>query len=288
LATSIVAAIQNIIGRLRLILANLEACTNKNEGLINEINSTINNLTKSADRLQEFLNRYNGQQQESESRFGNYTISIITEEVVDEAINLKRRYGIARDLNGYIVAQSTPTFASLDLIIINEVKVLLVSKGLVNIGLSTLSPDEQVTVSEAARFLGVDDLNLDNVSLDLADIETYEQQNEDLGITTFVNNLPGGRALRRRVREKMIANSQKLGADLKETDPNGRYSSSIQTQQASQINQLEIKNLEDKIDGWKREIALAATQGPIGLIVIRDRTKKIKDAEKRIQQLRQG
>jgi hypothetical protein len=86
----------------------------------------------------------------------------------------------------------------------------------------------------------------------------------------------------------MIANSQKLGADLKETDPNGRYSSSIQTQQASQINQLEIKNLEDKIDGWKREIALAATQGPIGLIVIRDRTKKIKDAEKRIQQLRQG
>jgi hypothetical protein len=288
LATSIVAAIQNIIGRLRLILANLEACTNKNEGLINEISSTINNLTKSADRLQEFLNRYNGQQQESESRFGNYTISIITEEVVDEAINLKRRYGIARDLNGYIVAQSTPTFASLDLIIINEVKVLLVSKGLVNIGLSTLSPDEQVTVSEAARFLGVDDLNLDNVSLDLADIETYEQQNEDLGITTFVNNLPGGRALRRRVREKMIANSQKLGADLKETDPNGRYSSSIQTQQASQINQLEIKNLEDKIDGWKREIALAATQGPIGLIVIRDRTKKIKDAEKRIQQLRQG
>jgi hypothetical protein len=288
LATSIVAAIQNIIGRLRLILANLEACTNKNEGLINEISSTINNLTKSADRLQEFLNRYNGQQQESESRFGNYTISIITEEVVDEAINLKRRYGIARDLNGYIVAQSTPTFASLDLIIINEVKVLLVSKGLVNIGLSTLSPDEQVTVSEAARFLGVDDLNLDSVSLDLADIETYEQQNEDLGITTFVNNLPGGRALRRRVREKMIANSQKLGADLKETDPNGRYSSSIQTQQASQINQLEIKNLEDKIDGWKREIALAATQGPIGLIVIRDRTKKIKDAEKRIQQLRQG
>jgi hypothetical protein len=288
LATSIVAAIQNIIGRLRLILANLEACTNKNEGLINEISSTINNLTKSADRLQEFLNRYNGQQQESESRFGNYTISIITEEVVDEAINLKRRYGIARDLNGYIVAQSTPTFASLDLIIINEVKVLLVSKGLVNIGLSTLSPDEQVTVSEAARFLGVDDLNLDNVSLDLADIETYEQQNEDLGITTFVNNLPGGRALRRRVREKMIANSQKLGADLKGTDPNGRYSSSIQTQQANQINQLEIKNLEDKIDGWKREIALAATQGPIGLIVIRDRTKKIKDAEKRIQQLRQG
>ena len=288
LATSIVAAVQNIISKLQVVLANLEACPNKEVGLINEINDTINNLTKTAAKLQEFLNNYNNQQQEAESRFGNYTISIVTEEVVDEGINLKRRYGIAKDSNQYVVVQSTPTFASLDLIIINEVKVLLVSKGLVNTGLSTLSADDQVTVNEAARFLGIDDIGLDNISLDLADLETYSQQDDELGISTFVNNLPGGRALRRRIREKMIKNARKLGTDLKGTDPQGKYSSSIQSQQSKQINQLEIQNLQDKIKEWQKEIAVAATQGVVGLAIIRDRTQKIKEAEKKIQQLKQG
>lgn len=288
LATSIVAAVQNIISKLEVMLLNLESCTNKDVGLINEISATINNLTKTAAKLQEFLDRYNSQQQQAESRFGNYTISIVTEEVVDEGINLRRRYGIAKDSNQYIVVQSTPTFASLDLIIINEVKVLLVSKGLVNIGLSTLSPDDQVTISDAARFLGIDDLNLDNLALSLADLETFADQDDELGISTFVNNLPGGRALRRRIREKMIKNGRSLGANLKASDPQGKYTSSIQKQTTQQTNKLEIEKLEDKIKDWKREIALAVTQGLAGALIIKDRTQKIKEAEKRIQQLKQG
>jgi len=186
------------------------------------------------------------------------------------------------------VVQSTPTFASLDLIIINEVKALLVSKGLVSSNLSTLSSEDQVTVLEAAKFLGSDEIGLDNIELNISDIETIEEQDSELGISTFVNNLPGGRALRRRIREKMIRSASKLGTDLKGTDPGGRFSSSLVKQQQSQVNKLEIQQLEDKIGGWKREIALAATQGFAGLIIIRDRTQKIKEAEKQIQQLRQG
>ena len=288
LATSIVAAIQNIISKLRIILLNLESCQTKEVGLINEIKDTINNLTKTADKLQEFLDRYNNQQQESQSRFGNYTISIVTEEVVDEGINLKRRYGIAKDANQYVVVQSTPTFASLDLIIINEVKVLLVSKGLVNVGLSSLSPENQVLISDVSKFLGIDDVSLDNVSIDLAEIQSYDTETDELGINDFINNLPGGKAMRRRIRRKMIENARKLGTDLKGTDPQGKYTSGIQGQQQKQINQLEIKDLEDKIAGWKREIAIATTQGFVGLAIIRDRTLKIKEAEKKIQQLRQG
>ena len=86
----------------------------------------------------------------------------------------------------------------------------------------------------------------------------------------------------------MLESSAKLGNDLKSTDPGGRFSSGIIKQQQSEKNKLQIQELEDQIGGWKREIALAATQGPIGLIVVRDRTKKIKDAEKKIQELRQG
>jgi hypothetical protein len=288
IVTSLVAAIQNIIGKLLLIQQNLENCTNKNENLLNEITSAINNLTNTSDQLNKFLTQYNNQQTKSETQFDKYTIQIVTEQVVDEAINLKRRYGIATDNNGFIVAQTTPTFASLDLIIINEVKVLLVSKGLVSANISGLSSEDQLTVLEAAKFLGEDEISLDNIQLNVSDIETLQEQESELGIGTFVNNLPGGRALRRRVRQKMLQNSVKLGSDLKSTDPQGRFSSGIIKQQQSERNKLEIQVLEDKIDGWKKEIALAATQGPIGLVVVRDRIKNIKDAEKKIQELRQG
>lgn len=286
--TSLYAAIQNIIDRLKLIQLNLDNCPNKNVDLLNEINDSIKNLTNTSVKLNNFLNQYNDQQAKSESQFGKYTIKIVTEQVVDEGINLRRRYGIARDLNGYIVVQSTPTFASLDLIIINEVKALLVSKGLVSANISGLSSEDQVTVLEAAKFLGEDEIGLDNIELNISDIETIDQQDSDLGISTFINNLPGGKALRKRVREKMAKSVSKLGNDLKSTDPGGRFSSGLIKQQESQNNKLEIQNLEDSIAGWKREVAIAAAQGPSGLAILRDRTQKIKDAEKTIQQLRQG
>jgi len=286
--TSLYAAIQNIIDRLKLIQLNLDNCPNKNVDLLNEINDSINDLTKTSVKLGNFLNQYNDQQTKSESQFGKYAIKIVTEQVVDEGINLKRRYGIARDTNGYIVVQSTPTFASLDLIIINEVKALLVSKGLVSSNLSSLSSEDQVTILEAARFLGEDEIGLDNIELSVSDIQTIEEQDSELGISMFINNLPGGRALRKRIRDKMINNASKLGSDLKSTDPGGKFSSGLIQQQESETNKLEIQNLEDSIDGWKKEVALAASQGVSGLVILRDRTQKIKDAEKKIQQLRQG
>jgi len=286
--TSLYAAIQNIIDRLKLIQLNLDNCPNKNVDLLNEINDSINDLTKTSVKLGNFLNQYNDQQTKSESQFGKYAIKIVTEQVVDEGINLRRRYGIARDTNGYIVVQSTPTFASLDLIIINEVKALLVSKGLVSSNLSSLSSEDQVTILEAARFLGEDEIGLDNIELSVSDIQTIEEQDSELGISMFINNLPGGRALRKRIRDKMINNASKLGSDLKSTDPGGKFSSGLIQQQESQTNKLEIQNLEDSIDGWKKEVALAASQGVSGLVILRDRTQKIKDAEKKIQQLRQG
>lgn len=283
IVTSLVAGIQSIIQKLQIIKQNLDSCSNKNENLINEIQDAITNLTNTSTQLNNFLTQYNNQQQKSESQFGTYLIQIITEQVVDEGINLRRRYGIAKDTQGYIVAQSTPTFASLDTIIINEVKALLVSKGLVTANLSGLTSEEQVTILEAARFLGDDEVDLSTIELSVADIESI--QNDELGIGTFINNLPGGRAMRRKVREKMLKSSTKLTSDLKATDPQGKYTSNIIKQQQSDANKLEIQDLNDKIDQWKKEVAVSATQGPIGLVIVRDRIQKIKEAEKRIKQL---
>lgn len=286
--SSLLAGIRNIVARLKIIYLNLQSCINVEDGLKEELKNTINNLSSTANRLQKFLDLYNDKQEEGTAKFGKYLIQIVTEQVVDEGINLRRRYGIARDTNGYIVAQSTPTFASLDLIIINEVKVLLVSKGLVTAGNTGLSAEDQVTVLDAAKILGEDSLDIDNIQISATDIGSLSNQDDELGIGSFVDNLPGGKALRRRIRKKMLANSAKLSTDLKGTDPGGRFSSGIIKQQQSERNKLQIEDLEDKISGWKKEIALAATQGPLGLIIIRDRLKKIKDAENQIQQLRQG
>jgi len=288
IVSSLVAGITNIIARLKLIYLNLQACVNVDDGLKEELRTTINNLSATAGKLQQFLDKYNDKQEDGTSQFGKYIIQIVTEQVVDEGINLKRRYGIARDTNGYIVVQSTPTFASLDLIIINEVKALLVSKGLVTAGTSTLSVEDQITILDTAKFLGEDPLNLDNIQLNISDIEGLSDQDSELGLSSFVNDLPGGKALRRRVRKLLLKNSQNLGNKLQSTDPQGKFSSGIVKQQQSERNKLQIEDLQDKIGVWKKEIALAATQGPLGLVVVRDRIKKIKDAEKQIQQLRQG
>ena len=288
IVSSLLAGIRNIIARLKIIYLNLQACVNVDDGFKEELRTTINNLSATAGKLQRFLDIYNDKQDDGTTQFGKYIIQIVTEQVVDEGINLRRRYGIARDTNGYIVAQSTPTFASLDLIIINEVKALLVSKGLVTAGTSGLSVEDQITVLETAKFLGEDSLSLDNVQLSISDIEALADQDSELGLGSFVNDLPGGKALRRRVRKLLLKNSQNLGTKLQSTDPQGKFSSGIVKQQQSERNKLQIEELQDKIAGWKREIALAATQGFAGIVIIKDRTEKIKNADRKIQQLRQG
>lgn len=222
--TTILAGIDDIIQKLNLIKLNLEAC---NPDLGKEIDDTIANLSSTRNELQDFLNQYNSTGERIDRQFGVYTIEIVTEEVTDEGISLRRRFGIARDNNGYIVVQSTPTFASLDLIIVNEVKTLLVSKGLVRFDLGALSSENALTVLESLRFLGNEDLSLENIQFNIGDIEAMREEADALGLTNFINNLPGGKALRKKVRQMMSEQSSKLKTDLANTDPLGRFNTNI-------------------------------------------------------------
>lgn len=222
--TTLLAGIQDIIYKLNLIKLNLESC---NPEIGQEIDDLINNLNSTRAELQDFLDRYNTSGQKIDRQFGEYTIEIVTEEVTDEGISLKRRFGVARNSQGYISAQSTPTFASLDLIIVNEVKTLLVSKGLVSFNLGSISSEDTLTVLESLRFLGEEDLSLENVVVNTDDIQSVKEQTDELGLTTFVNNLPGGRALRKKVQALMAKESSKLKTNLSGADPLGRFTSNI-------------------------------------------------------------
>ena len=224
----LIAGMFDIIQKLNVILLNLESCDNIDDELKQEIQDTINNLSNSVNQLQDFLDRYNQAESTRERSFGEYTIEIVTEQIVDEGINIRRRFGIARNNSNIIVVQSTPTFASLDLIIINEVKVLLVSGGFVNIGLSTLDAEETVAVSDALRYLDTNDINLSDIEITQQDIDVLNDENDSLGLQSFLNNLPGGKKLRKKVRQAFATYSQNSAQNLKNTDPNSKFKSNIQ------------------------------------------------------------
>lgn len=233
--STLLVAINEILQVLRTIYLNIQSCQNIDDDLKKELEDTISALTKTRDEVKKFLDAINSPINRPDTTFGGYTIEIVTEQVVDEAINLKRRYGIARGANNIIAVQSTPTFASLDLIIINEVKTLLVARGLVKAEPQALAGETLSTISESLKYLEDD-------SLSITDLETTETSDEEpLGLQEFANNLPGGRALRKKVRDRLLKSNKKLVADLKQTDPSSPSTQKLITQKEKETNKLERK-----------------------------------------------
>ena len=203
-----------------------------------------------------------------QKQFGEYTIEIISEQLVDENISIKRRFGIARNSQGFIVVSSTPTFASLDQIIINEVKLLLVSGGFVNIGISSLAAEDIALISDSLKYLETDDISISDIESDISNL----QDDKELDLGTFVGNLPGGKALKKRTRKLLIKNNEKLIKDLKNTDPNSTYSQNIIKQKESETTKLKIQDLEAEKNKLK---AVLLIPSPLGYAVVLSRIAAI-------------
>jgi len=281
-----------IIPKLELIARNLNSCDSCDEDLKAELNQTIQELKEGADALQKYMDDYFDSVNNKNKTYGDFTIEIITEETTDIALSIKRRFGIALDGKKNKVVQSTPTFASDDTIIINEVKLLLSAGGYTNKSLTGMNPSDMAILIEATANLGEPDITIDDINftsiLDSGlDAPDNENEDEGLGLNAFANNLPGGKRLRRRMRKMMAASLRNLNDDLKSTDPSGKYTNNIVTKKNAEANKLEIDNLKDKIKDWQKEIAAAAiTAGPVGAtVIIKDRTEKIKAAQNKINEL---
>ena len=286
-AVSLIGGMANIIGKLELILLNIENCDNVDPSLAEEVKDTINNLIDTANSLQKFVSEYESNKNKLNNNFGQYEIKIVNEEVTYQGVGLRRRYGVALDINGVLAVQTTPTFASLDQIIINEVKVLLVSKGLVNSNLSSMSIDDIGIMNDALNYIGDIDINIGDMEISNFDSGLDDPDNTDaqqgLGINAFVNNLPGGKALKRRIRKMMIEQNQQLTTDLKKADPNGKYTTNIIKEKENETNKLKIEELQAE----KKKLAatLAVNINPVITAIT---IKKIKEIDDQINKLKNG
>ena len=278
-ANTIVTAINEILISLNAILLNIQNCQNVPDELKNDLSKTVADLTETRNGLQEFINNVNQATRAKSNTFGGYVIEIISEETVDEGIGLRRRFGIARGLNGVIDVQSTPTFASLDLIIINEVKSLLVAKGLVKVQTEGLDTGIIETAAEALKYLGDESLTIDGID----SIET-EVDDESVDQGEFVDNLPGGRKLRIKVRRKLIKGNQSLIENLRKADPTSTDNTKLVNQKKTET----IKILESQIKDYQKvlksgnPVLILSFGGAVAIL------SKIKGLEQEIKDLKKG
>lgn len=276
-----------IISKINRMLVGLEACNNVDPQIVKDLQDITNSLDNTAKYFQKFVENYNNKKNTESATFGDFTIQIVTEEVVDESFTLRRRYGIALGKNGSIVAKSTPTFASDNQIIINEVKVQLATLGFVKSEVSLTNIQELNTISESLSYLFDNDINLSDLDTDNfdngLDSGDNENENDGLGLNAFVNKLQGGKKLRKRMREMMIKNNQALVKDLKNTDPNGKFSKATIERAEKENAKFKIEELESQ---KKEYIAtMVVTPSVVQKAVL---LKKIKEIEAEISKLKNG
>jgi hypothetical protein len=140
------------------------------------------------------LANYNKSTNPAEQTFQQFTIRVIEEELQDTSIRNKRRRGVAFNNQGIKVVESELTFATDTQVIIEETKIKLITNKFALPELSLISTSELTSVLRSLSFLEEGDISLNDFSTDIG---------VDVGLGDFVNDLRGGKALRRRTRRRM-------------------------------------------------------------------------------------
>ena len=260
----VLANTNELLIRLQAILAALEGCdATKDSDVVTELTKTATQLSTLKDQLEAYIIAYDSKSNPDTARFGQYDIRVVDEQVTDTTIVNKRRRGIALDVNNAIVAQSDLTFATNTTVIIEEVKLKLVSTGLVQSSLGTLTAEQASIIASSLDFLDNNDIVLDDLSA--PDVELDPPDNEDenigLGLNAFVNKLKGGRRLRRRTRKALAQASAQLATQLageKVSARNSIASSTINRTAGNsnqQLNNYEVKVYERVLPGTNPNLA---------------------------------
>lgn len=227
LLQGVAAAIDQVTSNLDQIIVNLKSCTRGENPaitiLLGDITKNLEGIKKSNQEIKDFIQNYQAKKSNAKHIYHGYTVQILTEEVTDMAVlkqTIPRRYGIAINGANIEVVKTSYTFASDDSIIINEVKLLLVQKGLIKSTKSALTIQEMNVVNEAISALQDNDITMDDIPNDdpTANIDDPDNENDNadnLGINAFFNKLNGGKKMKKKVKKIMNKSKEKLKSDLK-------------------------------------------------------------------------
>ena len=205
----LLASATELLTKIDLIIRQLEACeSTKDSAVLLDLRASYADLKQVQEQLATYIAIHDGKTDPDVSTLGDYSIRVVDEELVDTAILNKRRRGIAVDKNGAIVVQSDLTFATNTSIIIEEVKVKLVSSGLVKSQFSGFGGSDLAVISTSLTFLedstALDsDFNFDTLLQDNGESPDSEDESVGLGLNAFINNLKGGKKLRIRSKTAM-------------------------------------------------------------------------------------
>jgi hypothetical protein len=226
-----------LLARLEILLSKIQTCDSlKDSDILYELQQTYANLSVLKDQLEQYVINYESKTSPDTALFGKYQIRVIEEQLVETTIVNRRRRGIALDMNGIIVAESDLTFATDTAIIIEEVKQLLVSKGLVQPGIPRLDADSLAVITESLNFLDNNDVLDNDLNITPGEVENANNldENQGLGLQAFVNNLKGGKKLRTRMREQLATqrSSFRTQIDKEKIAAQNSINASVATSQA--------------------------------------------------------
>lgn len=191
--------VQILIRELQILLLNLQACEQTRDlPIVDETKTVLQDLQDTGRKLQDFADRYNNQRANG-IKIPGYTIDVIEEELVDEGKTLKRRRAVAYNDRGVLVLQGDLTFATDKAILIEELRLKLVQQGYVQTDNSVLGIEDQILLNGVSDILNID---IEDVSYNP---DTLAGDNAEVAadIDNFISNLPGGRKLKKKVREKI-------------------------------------------------------------------------------------
>ena len=293
----ILIKIDEIIGYIQIMIINLESCKNADPSVTQDLKKAIKDLENSRTILSDFKKNYEKNKNAKNTTYGDkvnqYKIDVLTEQLTDPAIQLKRRYGVALDKYGAVVVESTPTFASDTSIIVGEVKLLLVSKGLVNTGMSQLSSYDINTINESLNFLDDPNISFDmeNFNLDITNTGSMDDpnnENEDtpgLNLNAFINKLPGGKKLRKRMRAMMLKTLQDSSKSMNKGNVPNSISASVSSAQNNLKKQDQIQELNEQRTKIVSQIDTAKRSGAKGNNLVEQLTKKLNDIDQQLKKL---
>ena len=228
---SISKTVNVIVESLQKLLEKLKACAKtKDLPIVAKTETLIVNLTKIKNEIIASV-QVPGPKTVI---YKGFKLTILTEEVTDEGITLRRRYGVATNSQGIVKAQTDLTYATLDEIIYSELRL--------QIDRFNLEIAENTNPTEEASL--VEELGLPSEQEQLADIAASEAE-----VATIIKSIPAeDKAIKERNKrdKRKIKRASRLIRFLKK---NGKAKPQIKTSVLRKYDGFDDQDFED---AWRQ------------------------------------